>query len=651
MNFFERQIEVKKSSRRLVVLFILAVLSIVVLANLLVVFLSLSGGAEPADIATFAIAATAITLVFIGGVSFFKTMMLRNGGGSQVARSLGAIPVPEDTTDPRMRRYRNVVEEIAIASSTPVPELFILPGEQGINAFAAGYTTADAAIAVTEGALERLNRDELQGVIAHEFAHVVNGDMRLNIRLIGVIAGLTALAVIGRVLLYSGGGRSSKNNNGAPIFIIGLIAISAGFIGVFFGRLIKAAVSRQRELLADASAVQFTRQTAGLAGALKKIGGLDAGSKMKNARTEDVSHMLFGEGMRFSSMYATHPPLVKRIKLLEPEFDERELQELQRRWKSAPPSGLREDQQMGLAAPNDLPPRPTQETPTGTPRQAPKPQPMAPSPGPRNAKEIVAGIGDPGAASYEYGEQVRRSIPESLADRAHHHEHVVPLVFGLLFSADENIRVAQHGIVLRTWGKTTADAAWFFAGEYTNLDPRLRLPLVEIGFPALRRRSKQELESIMATLSELIAADGNVSVFEYCLGTLIFTGLHESIHHRPKWSGKRHHLRGSAKEIATLLAVLAKVGHPQQGEAESAYQAGMNVVLPQSRIPFALPQQGILELESVWPSIDGLEGKEKQQLVEALVTVVMHDNVMSIEENELLRTVCAVLHCPVPPIV
>jgi Zn-dependent protease with chaperone function len=353
MNFFQRQQDVRKVSRRLVVLFVIAVVALVAVVDLLVFALLayLSDGRELkwSLVWETLIWVSGFVILAIGLTSLVRTLMLRGGGGGKVARSLGGILVPENTTDPRLRRLRNVVEEMAIASGTPVPEVYVLPNENGINAFAAGFTPADAAVAVTHGTLERLNRDELQGVIAHEFSHVVNGDMRLNIRLMGVLSGILVLSIIGRLLLHVRGR--------TPLPIIGIALIILGYIGVVVGRMIKAAVSRQREYLADASAVQYTRQTAGLTGALKKIGGLETGSKLTNDRTEDVSHMLFGEGFSFSKLFATHPPLEQRIKTLDPTFDPRELAALRDRWAQHPPSGLLEDQHLGLAPPTgQLPP-------------------------------------------------------------------------------------------------------------------------------------------------------------------------------------------------------------------------------------------------------------------------------------------------------
>ena len=233
----------------------------------------------------------------------------------------GGTAIHGDDPDPLHQRLVNVVEEMAIASGLPVPEIFVLEHEAGINAFAAGLTHNDAAIAVTRGSLERLDRAELQGVVAHEFSHILNGDMRLNQRLIGFSFGILVLWLMGRWLLRSMRFAGRSRNKGASAAVLIGIALSViGGIGVFFSRLIKAAVARHRERLADASAVQFTRDTTGLAGALKKIGGFTA--HLSSVETEEVAHMLFGRGRpSYRGFFATHPPLVDRIRALEPSFD------------------------------------------------------------------------------------------------------------------------------------------------------------------------------------------------------------------------------------------------------------------------------------------------------------------------------------------
>jgi len=267
---------------------------------------------------------SAAVLLVIGSGTLFKVHSLR-GGGSAVALSLGGELVSPLTPAPQYRQYVNIVEEMAIASGIPMPAVFVLP-ERGINAFAAGYTPKDAAVAVTQGALERLSRDELQGVVAHEFSHILNGDMRLNIRLISLLFGIFLLTIIGRILIrvVASSNRSSRNSRGGGGIVLGgmafaLALIIVGGIGVFFGRIIQAAVSRQREFLADASAVQFTRNPAGIAGALKKIGALSTGSRIEHSGTDETSHMFFANAMSgFSSnLFATHPPLLERIRAIE----------------------------------------------------------------------------------------------------------------------------------------------------------------------------------------------------------------------------------------------------------------------------------------------------------------------------------------------
>jgi Zn-dependent protease with chaperone function len=629
MDFFERQRKVRAASKWLVFLFVLAVLGITAMVNFAVIGATVTRQrtTTPQQLIALSVVVSGAVLLMIAGVSIVRTLMLRHGGGVKVAESLGGVPIPEMPTDPKLRRYRNVVEEIAIASSTPVPVLYYLPQEQGINAFAAGYTPADAAVCVTQGSLDRLNRDELQGVIAHEFSHIVNGDMRLGIRLIGVLAGITALSVIGRTLMYSGGGRS-RDSNSVPFWAVGLVVLLAGWIGVFFGRLIKAAVSRQREYLADASAVQFTRQTSGLTGALKKIGGLEAGSRLCSPKTENVSHMLFGEGMNFSALYATHPPLVKRIQVLEPDFTTSNLDQLRQGWLNRPPDGLAEDSRMGFA--------------DAQVQQAPRRQ--------LSAREYTAAVGNPTAASYQAGRRIRKEIPQQLTDLAHNSATAVPLVYGLTFDRNQNVRQAQYQIVARHHGKQVADESWRCAAEVVQLDPSLRLPLASVAFPALRGRTEAEARLVISVLSELINADGRIDIFEYCLGTLLFVGLNEALTSGSPWKSKRQSLASAQNAVSCLIALLAQTGNSDPPVAAAAFQAGITVAYPRARIPFA-PVQNVLALEQVWPVIDGLEGKDKATLVAAVVTTVMLDKVVTLEESELLRTVCGVLHCPVPPVV
>ncbi|MEV2240883.1 M48 family metalloprotease [Micromonospora sp. NPDC049891] len=661
MNFFERQRQVRRLSTRLVLLFVLAVVGIVVVVNIAALFAFNATTADPGQLAGFVAMVTIATVAAIGLAALVRTLALRGGGG-KVARELGGVPVPANTTDPELRRLRNVVEEMALASGVPVPEVYVLPEETAINAFAAGWTPSDAAVAVTRGALQRLNRDELQGVIAHEFSHVVNGDMRLNIRLMGLLFGILFLTVIGRGLARAGvigGGRSRGNNSGgsaAPLALVGLALLVAGYVGVLAGRLIQASVSRQREYLADASAVQYTRQTRGIAGALKKIGGLTDGSELKSPKRDEVGHMLFGEAAR-TSWFATHPPLADRIKALEPSFDPAELQQLSRRWAAAPPSGRQEDVAMGLApaaAPGQpgAPGRPAagRETP-GRARQA---QPGPPGRGERvrvAPEEVLGRVAAPTESAYTHAAAILDRIPDPLLDRARDREAAVPLLLGLLLSAEPEIRQHQYAAVAQRHGQELADGALRAADDLVELPAELRLPLAELTFPALRERPDAELESLLAAVFTLIHADGAINVTEYCLSRLLLAELEESLRPDSRWRTDRRKLTDTRSAAAALLAILAQVGHPDRGEAERAYQAGVGTLLPDTNLPYAPPENGVLALETAWPVLDGLRPGDKERLVAATVAVISHDGMMTVPEIELLRTICGLLHCPLPPMV
>ena len=296
MDFFARQEAARRSTRWLLVAFLFCV-ALVALTIGWIAFVAFSARGAPADQAVVpAVLAAIVTLVIIGGASLFKTLSLRSGGGA-VARSLGGTRVERGTRDLALRRLHNVVEEMAIASGVTMPEVYVLENEDGINAFAAGSSAADAAVAVTRGALTRLNREELQGVIAHEFSHVLNGDMRLNSKLLGWVFGLLVVAIAARIFMQGiGHGRSSSRDKTGPLILVALAAMAIGYIGVFVGRILQAAVSRNRERLADASAVQFTRNPGGLVGALLKIAGVSSGSQLENPNREEEAHMLVAPG-------------------------------------------------------------------------------------------------------------------------------------------------------------------------------------------------------------------------------------------------------------------------------------------------------------------------------------------------------------------
>lgn len=631
MNFFARQDLARRRSRRLVVLFVLAVVAIVLAVDFL--FLLFFGGlgtaSDPGSLATGLVLATLLTLGIIGAGSFYRMASLGRGGAA-VAMQLGGTPVPEDTHDFHYRRLRNVVEEVAIASGVPVPALFVLEHEAGINAFAAGYAPSDAAIAVTRGALDKLNRDELQGVIAHEFSHVLNGDMRLNIRLMGVLFGILVLAVVGRkILVYGRGGRSK---DGVPLLLAALVLMVVGYIGLFFGRLIKAGVSRQREYLADASAVQFTRQTTGLAGALKKIAGLPAGSKLESAETEEISHMLFGDGIGFSSLFATHPPLVERIQAIEPSFKPAMVDDLVARWQMHPPSGLDEDLALGLASQRPALPDSHVELVVTPPA-------------------VVAQVGSPQAGDYMRAGSLREALPEVLRQAAHERDEAVPLLLGLLMSEPGPMRESQQFELAARHDERVARQAMDYAERLEDLPRILHLPLAAMAMPALRRRPRPELEAFMDSCFALSHADGRISLFEYCLGRLLRVQVCDALDPAGSWVPGHRQLSRCSSQAITLLAVLAQAGHADTASAMRAYMAGLSRVFPRLDAPYRPPTDPQRALDEAWPVLDEVNLIGKELLLEGLVAAISHDGRMTVAEAELLRVVCASLHCPLPPMI
>jgi Zn-dependent protease with chaperone function len=641
MNFFERQARTRRQSRRLLVLFGAAVLGIVLAVQAGVFGLLVLGADERTwqrvggagglalEHAGLLAGVAVLVVLVIAACSLYRVASL-SGGGVAVARAMGGREVSADTRDPELRRLRNVVEEIAIASSVPVPALFVLDNEPGINAFAAGYSPTDAAIAVSRGALLHLNRDELQGVIAHEFSHVLNGDMRLNIRLMGVLFGILALGFIGgRVLEFS---RHSRDSKAGPVLAFALVLLVVGYVGLFFGRLIKAAVSRQREYLADASAVQFTRQTRGIAGALKKIGGLQHGSKLTAGDTEEVAHMLFGEGMGFSGLFATHPPLHQRIRALEPGFDARELERLRAQWLAHPPHGLEEDIALGLVpARADALPEPGSEVEV-------------------QVERVIDQVAAPDVQDYLRAGSLRAAIPAAVDTALQVPERAEGLLIGLLLDRDEHLRAQQLHAVREFLGEQTAEEAPVEAALLIGLHPALRLPIALLALGAVRHLGSARQQQLAETVEALIHADGRLELFEYAIGLLLARQLEGSLQQAARARARAKKLSDLGDSVSDLLAVLAHYGHADESEARRAYLSALHAALPQLARPYSPPRDWQHRLDQALPRLDLLDPTGKRLLLEAMVVAITHDGRISLEEAELLRTVSAYLRCPLPPV-
>ena len=635
MNFFQRQEQTRQSSRRLVLLFAIAVLAVISAVNLVVFFvLSTAESNERGYVVPLsdylfahpgaALLTTLVVAAIIGLASLYKTVVL-GGGGGVVARSLGGVRISADTTDPQQRRLLNVVEEMSIASGVPMPEVYLLEQEAGINAFAAGHNASNAAIGVTRGTIATLNRSELQGVIAHEFSHILNGDMRLNIRLMGLLFGLLVIALIGRTVLRLSGG-SSESKKTLPILAVALVVMVVGYVGLFFGRLIQAAISRSREALADASAVQFTRDPTGLRGALVKIGALSSGSKLANPDAEEVAHMLFAPGI--SRLFATHPSLEDRLKAIDPQFDPKEFDKARQQMIAAA--------QQGKA---DAAPRKS---------SAEKLESLINMPG--TAPAAVAGlVGNPGTIHMQVARQIRKSLPELVVAASRHAESARALLLALALDANAEVRERQLNFIGKQLSVEVAELVISLQSPVDALEPEQRMPALFGAFPALRQLTREDRMQLMACLNGMLQREGRVSLQSYVLRKLTQVHLHDDL--SPSARVRQLPLNVVQRDVQVLFSVIAQHGHADEASARRAYEVGVHHLLPRERPPFLASEQWAQPLDVALSRLDQLAPIMKEQLIEAIVKTVTHDQQLTLGEAELLRTVCATLHCPLPPLV
>ena len=638
MNFFAHQQRARRDTWRMLGLFAMAVLVVVAATDFVLVIAVAEGGIRPQGLLGLSLLVAGV--IALG--SLYRTAKLRSGGAA-VAAGLGAVLVPGDTGNFAYQRLRNVVEEMAIASGVPVPHVFVLEQEAGINAFAAGYTPADAAITVTRGALDKLTRAELQGVIGHEFSHILNGDMRLNIRLIGVVFGILVIAMTGRLVAESA--RHSRNKGGSLV-MLGLALYAIGYIGVILARAIKASISRQREYLADASAVQFTRQTDGIAGALKKIGALAEGSQLAaNANTEEVAHMLFGDGVGYSDAFATHPPLGERIRRLDPSFRSDELDAIAAAWAEpqvVDDAGDRDDVSVAGLAPRDLS---AQAMPAGARRVPAASARMRVSP-----RAVAAQVGNPDSDDRAAAHDLHATLPPPLRAAARDVDRAIALVLVLLLGDDAALRSRRLQVITTRLGAATAAATNRLTDALAGLHPMQRLPLAALAFPTLRRRPRPQLDAFVATLHELITLDGEVTLGDYCLATLVRVQVIDALSPAATFVRGRQRLPRLAAEVRDVLAVLAQYGNADASDAREAFLLGLHEVLPAARADYRPPQDWIRALDHALPQLDRLAPAGKELLVQGLTRAISSDGIVTVVEAELLRTICAALHCPLPPL-
>ncbi len=613
-------------------LFILAVLGVVAAVNLVVMTvlvnldeearLRVPDGNWMAEHAGTMVAISLVVLAVIGLSSLYKIASLRGGGGV-VARNLGGTRIERTLDDPLRRRLFNVVEEMAIASGVPMPEIYVLEHESAINAFAAGHSPANAAIAVTRGALEKLNRAELQGVIAHEFGHVLNGDMKLNTQLIGVVFGLLVVTLVARTVMRFAP-RSDRKGGAALIVVTALAVMVLGYIGVFFGRMIQAAVSRHRERLADASAVQFTREPQGLKGALVKIGAQGGGSRLVDAKAEEVAHMLFASGV--SRLFATHPSLEERIRALDPHFDPAEF------------ARVRLDPQIPATTASRQP-----EDGTVGAAQAAQIASVALAPA-----AVAQRAGNPGTSEVAVAAGVARLLPQDIVTTLDVPGRAMAALLGLTLDSRPQLRKQQLDIVRELLGAAVLAQIASLEATIGSLAPMQRLALLGEIFPSLRKLPRTERTRLLGCLDRLILLDGRIEIFEYALATLGRSYLQDEL--EPVVRRSSLQLAQTAVELQTVLSTLAQHGTSDETAARGAYELGMRHVLPESRLPYQPVAGWPRAMDGALRCLDRLTPECKERLIEALVRTIGRDGRMTPAEAELLRAVCASLHCPLPPL-
>ena len=606
-NFFTQQDLARRNTRILVLLFSLAVLLLLALTNLLALISFglldpnlLSQGFTWQQLPWPLVGTVSLVVIVAVGIAVLVKWQQLQAGGKVVAESLGGVRVSPDSNDATERRLLNVVEEMALAANTPVPPVYLLP-ERSINAFAAGYSPADAVIGVTQGCVEQLNRDQLQGVIAHEFSHILNGDMRMNIRLIAILNGILFLGHIGYYLLRGSRGatirvssRSSNNKNGAGgIVVLGLGLVVIGYVGSFFGNLIKAAVSRQREFLADASAVQFTRNPRGIAGALKLIGSHSQHSRIRNGNADENSHLFFAEAIsRWASIFATHPPLAQRIKRLEPH------------WNGKFPST-------------------TANTPQST------------------ATADTKADAAPGTSP---AERLQQALPLLLLHSSRQTDPAMALVCCLLLQQDDANRHRQLKLIKEMGPANLLQQVDQLCDAVASLSALQQVQLLQRLMPALKILPESRFVVFEQLLQGLLQAIPSLTLAPWLIRAFVTHNL--AVQYDPTEISKRYlttPLDQHMSAINQLLALVsAAAGDAQQ--QQQAWQAGMTALgfSPADNPPAA----NFSLLDAQLPVFLALAPQQKAHLWRALEATVQADKLLQSDEQALLLALALLLEIP-----
>ena len=632
MNFFKAQDIARRHTGRLIFLFALAVIFLIVLTNILIVaafsYMDLSNSNSfyeqlintyDPTISLFVSVGT-LLLILLG--SLYKITSLSKGGPA-VAEMLGGQLVSQSTNEPKQRKLLNIVEEMSIAAGMPIPKVYLL-NENSINAFAAGQSHSNAVIAVTEGALTSLTRDELQGVIAHEFSHILNGDMRLNIKLIGILHGILLIGIVGEYITRSMRYRSSRKNNGGAILIVGIGLLVIGYAGTFFGKWIKASVSRQREFLADASAVQFTRNKDTIAGALKKIGGLDEGSILNVATAPEYSHAYFANGISslFGSMFATHPPLQERIKRVDPSWDGQYIIPKPtidtNNSKEKSESSLKD--QLGVTTPVIL----------------------------TAVDQVINQVGTLSDENIKYAQQLLVAIPEQLKLAAQNPYSARAVLYTLLIREQKDKNNAWL-LLEKHADKNMPELTKELMAISEKLDENLILPLLEICVNSLRELSLQQYQVFKQTIHNIITSDNSVDLNEWIFQRLVIQQLDEHFLLRKSAKPKHAYLGAVKHEAEIILSLIAYTEHKNKTAlAKDAFVLGRNEIGAKAFNLAPIEELNLNSLNSALDQLMQLKPLLKPKLIKACAAIIMADGKASRKGIELLRTISACLDSPMP---
>jgi Zn-dependent protease with chaperone function len=651
MNFFEHQDRARRKTGLLVWLFVLAVIGLIAGIYFLVMALFLGGVEQLPDNSELVTqlgpatlwrpdvlggVALAVMLV-VGGGSLYKTAELASGGEA-VARMLGGELLPRDSIDPTHRKLLNVVEEMAIAAGLPIPPVYLLEHERGINAFAAGYRPEEAVIGVTRGCVDSLSRDELQGVIAHEFSHILNGDMRLNIRLMAIVHGILLVGLIGyyvfRMAAASGSRRSSsdKGNATVPVLALGLGLMAVGFVGTLIGNLIKAAVSRQREFLADASAVQFTR-TRGVASALARIGSLNLGSAVKAEHATEASHMFFASGVQ--ALFATHPPLKERIARIDQYWQAQQAEEATTTEPVSQPR-LAAAALTGAAAFAG-------DAGTVAPRPA-VPSPSAPPPMP-SPEQALDAIGKPTPQQLARAHDLLEALPPAVREAAHEPYGARAVVYALLLDADFSSCQKQFERLAAEADPAVYKTTLSLHNETSTLPREARLPLLDICLSPLKELSPEQYERFRDNVHALAAADNRLSLFEWTLQKVV---LHVLDPHFGRSRRQRARRRPAGEDVAVVLSALAHAGGDGDEAIRFAFKRGVEATGLKSLSLQPWDRAMFKRLDKSLDALSQISAKSKAKLVRGLAETASADGTIIPRELELLRAVATTLDCPMP---